>query len=95
MDLFQDKSLKKRTSAPADVMAYNAELLANFEKEKKVLEERISELTKLTESRKGEIEKYKYEVKRLKDTVAAAQSSRYSFHFTSMQLYWQHCQLFF
>ena len=91
MDLFQDKSLKKRTSAPADVMAYNAELLANFEKEKKVLEERISELTKLTESRKGEIEKYKYEVKRLKDTVAAAQSSRYSFHFTSMQLYLQHC----
>ena len=74
--MFQDKLLKKRTSAPADVMAYNAELLANFEKEKKVLEERISELTKVTESRKGEIEKYKYEIKRLKDTIAAAQSSR-------------------
>lgn len=71
----KDKLLKKRTSAPADVMAYNAELLANFEKEKKVLEERISELTKLTESRKGEIEKYKYEVKHLKDTIAATQNS--------------------
>ncbi|XP_070204422.1 cytospin-A-like isoform X3 [Littorina saxatilis] len=71
----KDKSLKKRTSAPADVMAYNAELLANFEKEKKILEERISQLTKVAEGRKGEIEKYKYEVKRLKETVAATKTS--------------------
>ncbi|KAL8599493.1 hypothetical protein ACOMHN_065944 [Nucella lapillus] len=71
----KDKLLKKRTSAPADVMAYNAELLANFEKEKKVLEERISQLTKLTESRKAEIEKHKYEVKHLKETVAANQNN--------------------
>jgi hypothetical protein len=53
-------------------MAYNAELLANFEKEKKILEERISDLTKVAEGRKGEIEKYKYEVRHLKDKVAAA-----------------------
>ncbi|XP_076452962.1 cytospin-A-like isoform X2 [Babylonia areolata] len=70
----KDKLLKKRTSAPADVMAYNAELLANFEKEKKVLEERISDLTKVAESRKGEIEKYKYKIKRLEDIVASAQN---------------------
>ncbi|XP_046347446.1 cytospin-A-like isoform X1 [Haliotis rufescens] len=66
----KDKLLnRKRTSAPADVMAYNAELLANFEKEKKNLEARISELTKLTESRKAEIEKFKYEVKALKELI--------------------------
>nr|KAG5708080.1 hypothetical protein BaRGS_002816 [Batillaria attramentaria] len=71
----KDKLLRKRTSAPADVMAYNAELLANFEKEKKTLEARISELTKITESRKGEIEKYKYEIKRLKDSLASASNN--------------------
>ncbi|XP_035828216.1 cytospin-A [Aplysia californica] len=69
-NICKDKFTKKRTSAPADVMAYNAELLANFEKEKKNLEVRISELTKVAESRKGEIEKYRYEVKRLKDQVS-------------------------
>ncbi|CAG5128626.1 unnamed protein product [Candidula unifasciata] len=58
----KDNFMKKRTSVPADVMAYNAELLANFEKEKKILELQISELTKVTESRKGEIEKYKYDI---------------------------------
>lgn len=68
----KDNFMKKRTSAPADVMAYNAELLANFEKEKKILELRISELTKVAESRKGEIEKYKYEIKRLKDQLMFA-----------------------
>lgn len=57
-------------------MAFNAELLANFEKEKKMLEARISELTKITESRKGEIEKYKYEIKRLKDTLASTPYNR-------------------
>ncbi|KAJ8311962.1 hypothetical protein KUTeg_009335 [Tegillarca granosa] len=65
----KDKFSRKRTSAPADVMAYNAELLANFEKEKKLLESRISELIQITESRKAEIEKYKYENKRLKEQV--------------------------
>ena len=68
----KDKFSKKRTSAPADVMAYNAELLANFEKEKKVLEVRISELAKIAESRKGEMEKYKYEIKHLKDQLSAS-----------------------
>lgn len=71
-NICKDKFLKKRTSAPADVMAFNAELLANFEKEKKILEGRISELTKVAESRKGEIEKYKYEVKRLKDHITCS-----------------------
>lgn len=70
-NICKDKFLKKRTSAPADVMAYNAELLANFEKEKKILEVRISELAKVAEGRKGEIEKYKYEIKRLKDHLAS------------------------
>ncbi|XP_025092993.1 cytospin-A-like isoform X6 [Pomacea canaliculata] len=71
----KDKLLRKRTSAPADVMAYNAELLANFEKEKKTLEARISELTKITEGRKAEIEKYKYEIKRLKDVASVNNGS--------------------
>lgn len=56
-------------------MAYNAELLANFEKEKKTLEARISELTKITEGRKAEIEKYKYEIKRLKDIASVNNGS--------------------
>ncbi|GFS26636.1 cytospin-A [Elysia marginata] len=68
----KDKFSKKRTSAPADVMAYNAELLANFEKEKKLLEGRISELAKIAESRKGEMEKYKYEIKHLKDQLSSS-----------------------
>jgi polyhydroxyalkanoate synthesis regulator phasin len=50
-------------------MAYNAELLANFEKDKKLLEKRISELIQVTENRKAEIEKYKYEIKRLKEQI--------------------------
>ncbi|CAC5386653.1 SPECC1 [Mytilus coruscus] len=65
----KDKLSRKRTSAPADVMAYNAELLANFEKDKKLLEKRISELIQVTENRKAEIEKYKYETKRLKEQI--------------------------
>lgn len=65
----KDKLSRKRTSAPADVMAYNAELLANFEKDKKLLEKRISELIQITENRKAEIEKYKYEIKRLKEQI--------------------------
>lgn len=62
----KDKSIRNRTSAPAEVMSYNAELLANFEKEKKNLESRISDLTQLAESRKGEIEKYKIEIRNLR-----------------------------
>lgn len=65
----KDKSSRKRTSAPADVMAYNAELLANFEKDKKEKESRISELIQVAENRKAEIEKYKYETKRLKEQI--------------------------
>ena len=65
----KDKSSRKRTSAPADVMAYNAELLANFEKDKKEKESRISELIQVAENRKAEIEKYRYETKRLKEQI--------------------------
>jgi len=48
-----------RSSLRNSRLAYNAELLAIFEKEKKVLEGRISELVQITENRKAEIEKYK------------------------------------
>lgn len=65
----KDKLARKRTSAPADVMAYNAELLANFEKDKKLLEARISELVQVAENRKAEIEKFKYETKNLKEQI--------------------------
>ena len=50
-------------------MAYNAELLASFEKEKKTLERRISELIQVAEVRKTEIEKFKFEVKNLKERI--------------------------
>lgn len=63
----KEKAVKKRTSATPDVMAYNAELLANFEKEKKNQEAKISELIQVAESRKMDIEKYKYEIKKLKE----------------------------
>ena len=58
-------------TASSSVMAYNVELLASFEKEKKSLERRISELIALTESRKTDIEKYRFEVKNLKETIAS------------------------
>ena len=59
-------------SAPSNAMAYNAELLANFEKEKKVLERRISELIKTSEDRQRDNEKLKYEVKNLKTKLKDA-----------------------
>ena len=65
----KDKATRKRTSATADVMAYNAELLANFEKEKKSLESKLSEHIQIAEDRKFEIEKYKYEIKNLKKQI--------------------------
>ncbi|KAL3857678.1 hypothetical protein ACJMK2_012320 [Sinanodonta woodiana] len=65
----KDNQTRKRTSAPADVMAYNAELLAKFEEEKKILEARISEQIQIAEGRKADIEKYKYEIKRLKEQL--------------------------
>ena len=59
-----------RISTPSvNIMAYNAELLASFEKEKKALERRISELIQMAENRKTEIEKYKFEVKNLKEQI--------------------------
>ena len=52
-------SMRNRASTPSTALAYNAELLAIFEKEKKGLESRISELVQITENRKAEIEKHK------------------------------------
>jgi hypothetical protein len=59
----------QRTSAPANIMAYNAELLASFEKEKKILEGKISELRQVAENRKTEIECLKFETKRLRERI--------------------------
>ena len=56
-------------TAASSVMAYNVELLASFEKEKKGLERRISELIAITEARKTEIEKYRFEIKNLNETL--------------------------
>lgn len=53
------RSLRNKTTTPSTALAYNAELLAIFEKEKKSLEGRISELVQITENRKAEIEKHK------------------------------------
>ncbi|XP_074643646.1 catenin alpha-2-like [Tubulanus polymorphus] len=66
-----DKVIRQRISAPSNILAYNAELLANFEKEKKILEGRISDLQQVSENRKTEIERHKFEIKRLKEKVKA------------------------
>jgi len=58
-----------RISNPVNIMAYNAELLASFEKEKQALERRISELIQVTEKRKNEIATLKFEVKAMKEKV--------------------------
>lgn len=60
---------RQRLSAPVNAMAYNAELLASFEKEKKLLERRISELIQTGELRKTEHEKLKFELRNYKDRV--------------------------
>eukprot|EP00914_Ancora_sagittata_P000871 GHVO01002296.1.p1 GENE.GHVO01002296.1~~GHVO01002296.1.p1 ORF type:complete len:1070 (-),score=175.65 GHVO01002296.1:379-3588(-) len=60
-------SRQARASTQVSAMAYNAELLASFEKEKKALERRISELIQTGEERKTEIEKLKFRVKNLQE----------------------------
>lgn len=60
---------RQRLSAPVSAMAYNAELLASFEKEKKLLERRISELIQTGELRKTENEKLKFELRNYKERV--------------------------
>lgn len=65
----KEKSVKNRKSATPDVMAYNAELLANFEKERKIMEAKVSEQIQVNENRKMEIEKYKYEIRQLKEQI--------------------------
>ena len=62
-------SRQVRLSVPVNAMAYNAELLANFEKEKKAMERRISELIQIAENRKTDVEMLKYEVKNLKGQI--------------------------
>lgn len=65
----KDKGVKKKSVATQEVMAYNAELLANFEKEKKIWESKHSEQIQIAENRKMDIEKYKYEIKQLKEQI--------------------------
>ena len=65
----KDKSEKKKSAATQEVMAYNAELLANFEKEKKLWESKHSEQIQIAENRKVDIEKFKYEIKQLKEQI--------------------------
>ncbi|XP_067936762.1 cytospin-A-like [Watersipora subatra] len=62
-------SMRNRASTPSTALAYNAELLAIFEKEKKALEARISELVQITENRKAEIEKHKIEIRNLCEKI--------------------------
>lgn len=65
----QKGSPQLRISVPPNMMAYNAELLASFEKEKKAMERRISELIQVAENRKTEIEKLKFAVKNLTEAA--------------------------
>lgn len=65
----KDKGVKKKSVATQEVMAYNAELLANFEKEKKLWEAKHSEQIQIAENRKVDIEKFKYEIKQLKEQI--------------------------
>ena len=55
-----NSSIPKRSTTNS--MAYNAELLSNFKKEKKSLEQRISELTRISDERKAEVERLKIEL---------------------------------
>ena len=68
-NISRDQKARQRASAPANAMAYNAELLASFEKEKKILERRISELIQLAEGRKSDTQKLVYEIKNLKEKI--------------------------
>ena len=66
----KQKSRQARIAASnSNAMAYNAELLASFEKEKKSFERLISELRKESENRKTEIECLKIELKHCKNKI--------------------------
>ncbi|KAG5442830.1 Cytospin-A [Clonorchis sinensis] len=58
----------------ADRISANSDLLSRVEKEKKQYEARISELTQLTETRKMEIEKLTFEVRRAKEEANTART---------------------
>ncbi|THD19307.1 Cytospin-A [Fasciola hepatica] len=53
-------------------ISVNSDLLSRVEKEKKQYESRISELTQITETRKMEIEKLNFEIRRAKEELAKA-----------------------
>ncbi|ESO02534.1 hypothetical protein HELRODRAFT_188743 [Helobdella robusta] len=83
-----------RLSAPVNAMAYNAELLANFEKEKKIMERRISELIQIAENRQRDNEKFKFEVKNLKEKLKDARMllKDHQSHYSSSQQQQQQTQ---
>lgn len=53
-------------------ISVNSDLLSRVEKEKKQYESRISELTQITETRKMEIEKLTFEIRRAREELAKA-----------------------
>lgn len=60
---------RQRLSSRVSAIAYNAGLLASFEKEKKQLERRISELIQIGELRRTENEKLKFELRDIREHV--------------------------
>ncbi|KAK4474396.1 hypothetical protein MN116_001555 [Schistosoma mekongi] len=62
------------TQSNAHRISVNSDLLSRVEREKKQYEARISELTQVTETRKMEIEKLTFEVRRAKEEASKAAS---------------------
>ncbi|CAH8661048.1 unnamed protein product [Heterobilharzia americana] len=62
------------TQSNAHRISVNSDLLSRVEREKKQFEARISELTQITETRKMEIEKLTFEVRRAKEEASKALS---------------------
>ncbi|KAA3673888.1 uncharacterized protein DEA37_0011797, partial [Paragonimus westermani] len=62
----------QKSRCNAHRISVNSDLLSRVEKEKKQYESRISELTQVTETRKMEIEKLTFEVRRAKEEAANA-----------------------
>ena len=65
----KNRHAKLSSTNSSNAMAYNAELLAMFEKEKRVWERKLSELNKIAETRKTDGEKLKIEIKSLKAKI--------------------------
>ncbi|KAF6777103.1 hypothetical protein AHF37_03557 [Paragonimus kellicotti] len=64
----------QKSRCNAHRISVNSDLLSRVEKEKKQYEARISELTQVTETRKMEIEKLTFEIRRAKEETANALS---------------------